>query len=190
MRASTKRVLSILTAILLIIASLVVYTYLIQPAYSEIINLRAEVASRRELVNEQEVSVKQVQNLLSEYQGIAQVQQVVSLILPTGENLPQSLNQITGLADLNKLSTASLTVQRLAIRPSAKSSLVQGVGVLRFNFQLEGSYENFKSFLQNLETNINLMDLASLKVGPSSKAKLDKNSFDYTMSVDTYYQAQ
>ena len=190
MRASSKRILSILISILLIIGSFIIYNSLIQPAYSEIANQRAEVATRLDLINKHEDSIKQVQNLLSQYQDTAQIQEVASLILPSEQNFPQAVNQITGLANLNKLSIELLAAQQLAIRPSAQPRLVKGIGVLRFNLQLTGAYENLKSFIQNLETNMNLMDLASVRIEPSMKGKLGENKFSYTIMVDTYYQAE
>jgi len=189
MKASNKRILSILTAILMIIASLFVYSSLIRPVYSEIKNLRSEVASRLDLINRNKASIEQVQKLLSEYQSISQAEEMTSLVLSSGQNISQAVNQIVGLADLNGLSIELLAVQQLAIKPSNQPNLVKGVGILRFNLRLAGSYEKFKSFIGNLETNINLMDLANLKIESGAKTKTG-DSFSYTMIVDSYYQAK
>ncbi|MEK7168255.1 MAG: hypothetical protein AAB698_00810 [Patescibacteria group bacterium] len=189
MKASNKRILSILTAILMIIASLFVYSSLIRPAYSEIKNLRAEVAGRLDLINRNKASVEQVQKLLSEYQSISQAKEMTSLVLSSEQNISQAVNQVVGLADLNGLSIELLAVQQLAIKPSNQPNLVKGVGILRFNLRLAGSYENFKSFIGNLETNVNLMDLANLKIESGAKTKAG-DSFSYTMIVDSYYQAK
>ncbi len=189
MRASTKRAFSILIAVGLFIASLIVYASFIQPAYSEIKNLRTEVVSRSKLIQEQEVSLRQVQKILSDYQNVAQLKETISLILPLEQNLPQAANQIIGLANVNKLTVDQLSVQQLAIKPSGYSSLVKGRGTLRLNFRLVGNYEGFKSFIQGLETNMNLMDLVSLKIDPVIKTGASTNNFTYTLSVDTYYQA-
>lgn len=189
MKASSKRILSILTAILMIIASLFVYSSLIRPVYSEIKNLRAEVAGRLDLINRNKASIEQVQKLLSEYQSISQAQEITSLVLPSEQNISRAVNQVVGLADLNGLFIELLAVQQLAIKPSAQPNLVKGVGVLRFNLRLAGSYENFKSFIKNLETNVNLMDLVNLKIEAATKTRAG-DSFSYTMVIDSYYQAE
>jgi len=186
MRASSKRFTSILLAILMFIASLFIYSSLILPAYSEIINLRAEVVSRTQLVTEEEASIGQVQKLLSEYQDVAAIQDTISLILPVSQNVALGVSQISGLSKINNLIIDSLSMQELAIKPSTQSNLVKGIGTLRFNFHLIGSYENFKAFLQNLETNITLIDLASLKV--DSGSKVGGNIFSYNITADMYYQ--
>jgi hypothetical protein len=188
MKASNKRILSILTAVFMIIASLFVYSSLIRPVYSEIKNLRAEVAGRLDLINRNKASIEQVQKLLSEYQSISQAKEMTSLVLSSEQNISQAVNQVVGLVGLNSLSMELLAVQQLAIKPSAQPNLVKGVGILRFNLRLAGDYGNFKTFLQNLETNINLMDLANLKIESGAKTKAG-DSFSYTMIVDSYYQA-
>jgi Tfp pilus assembly protein PilO len=187
MKASTKRILSILTAILMIIASIFVYSSLINPSYSEIKNLRSEVAGRLELVAQHKTSIDQVKKILGEYQGAVQIQDMVSTILPPEQNLSSAVHQINKLASVNELPIELLSAKQLAIKPSNQPELVKGVGTLRFNLRVVGSYEKFKSFLQNLETNINLMDLASLKIEPQTKGA--GNNFNYTMVVDTYYQS-
>ncbi len=188
MKASTKRFSSILLAILMFIGSLFIYSSLILPAYSDIKSLRTEVASRLELVNKNEISIQQVQKLLSEYQDIAKIQETTSLILPPEQNVPQAVNQINGLSKISNLAIELLSVQQLAVKPSTQAGLVRGLGTLRFNFRLAGSYEGFKAFLQALETNINLMDLVTLKIESSTKPA--KGGFSFTMVVDTYYQAE
>ncbi|MEK7162965.1 MAG: hypothetical protein AAB696_01620 [Patescibacteria group bacterium] len=192
MKASSKRILSILLSVLIIIASLFVYSSLIRPAYSEIKNLRSETAGKMDIIDKNKGSIEQVQKLLSEYQSIAQVQEIISFILPLEQNIPRAINQVVGLADLNKLSIESVGVRQLAIKPSAQPNLVKGVGTLRFDLRLAGSYENLKMFIQNMESNMNLMDLVSLKIESGIKVKPGAGggeNFSYTMIIDSYYQA-
>ena len=188
MKASSKRFLSIIVAILVFVASLFVYSSLIRSVYSDIKNLRAEVVSRLELINKNQVSVQQVKQLLNEYQDISKIQETTSLVLPPQQNVPQTVNQINGLAKFNNLAIQFLSVQQLSIKPSAQPGLVSGLGVLRLNFSLIGSYENFKKFMQSLDTNITLLDLVTLKAEPALKSQ--KGEFSYTMTVDTYYQSE
>ncbi len=184
MKASSKRFLSILVAILLFVASIFVYSSLIRPAYTDIKNLRAELESKSDIFTKNDASIKQVKKLLTEYQDITQIQQTISLILPLEQNVSVGVNQINGLARFNNLTVELLSARQLAIKPSAQSDLVRGFGVLRYNFRLSGTYDNFKKFLQAMETNINLMDVVDLKTEATSKGSLS-----YTMEVNTYYQA-
>jgi len=192
MKVSTKRVFSILIAIFMFIASLFIYSSLIKSIYAEIKNKRTEIVGRLELINKYETSIKQIQKILSEYQNISQFAETISSILPPEQNVSQSVNQISGLAKINNLIINFLSVQQLAITPSSKPDLIRGRGVLRLNFALTGSYENFRKFVQTMETNISLMDLISLKIEPKIETGLKsvKDNFSYAMAVDTYYQSK
>ncbi len=187
MRASSKRFVSILLAIVMFIASLFIYSTLILPAYSEVTNLRAEVVARTRLIAEEEASIGQVQKLLSEYKDVAVIQDTISLILPISQNIALGVSQISGLSKINSLILDSLSTQELAIKPSTQPTLIKGMGTLRFSLHLIGSYENFKAFLKNLETNITLIDLVSLKI--ESGSRVGGNIFSYSIIADTYYQS-
>ncbi len=190
MKASTKRIFSILISISMLIGSLFIYTSLIRPIYSQIKDLRIEVASRLDFIAKHETYIQQVQKLLSEYQDIAKIIETTSLILPLEPDVAFGVNQIAGLSKFYNLTIELLGVQQLAITPSSQPNSIKGLGTLRFNFRLMGSYESFKSFLQALETNITLMDLMNLKTEPATQTKAAGNNFYYTMVVDTYYQAE
>lgn len=190
MKSSTKRILSILTAVLMIVASLFIYSSLIRPVHSEIKDLRTETNSRLDVINKNKTSIAQVQKLLSEYQNIAKAQEVIFSIVPLEENIPLIINQIFGLVDINRLSIESVTIKKLAIKPSVRQKFVKGVGTLRFDLRLAGNYENFKMFIQNMETNANLLDLNDLKIETDAKTKLGGENFLYTMNIDSYYQTQ
>ena len=190
MKASTKRISSISISILIFVVLLVFYTYLIQPAYSDIKEKRAEVAGKLVLINEYETALVRINNLLGQYDSFSQIQDTVSLILPPNQNVPRAVSQFTGLASINRLAIENLGVQQLAIKPSLRPSLVKGLGTLRLTGRLNGDYESFKAFLGNLETNIGLTDLVSLKIEPLAKGKIAENKFAYMMVVDMYYQAE
>lgn len=188
MKASGKRILSILTSILMLIAALFVYAYFVKPVYSQINKLRTDVASRLSFIDKHENYIQEVKRILNEYQDVTAVIETTSLILPMDRDIASGLNQIYGLALLNKLKIESLDVQDLAIKPSSKLNFVKGIGTLKFNFRLSGSYENFKAFLQAMETNITLMDLMDFRI--DSVFDSSSEDFYYTINLNTYYQVK
>lgn len=187
MKSSTKRIFSILAAVILLVGAAFIYASLIKPAYVEIQKKRAELAAQKSARNKLEAAVNQIKKLLVEYQDAKLIQETVSAILPVEQMLPQSLAQITGLAENSGLFIQSLGSQPLSIKPSVNPKLIKGVGTLRFNIRLAGSYESFKSFLNQMANNIQLMDLTDLKMEPVGGS--NQNIFLYTITVDTYYQA-
>jgi len=172
------------------IAAIFVYGSFISPAYSDINNLRAELSARSQTVNEQQSAISQVQNLLKEYQNISSVETTIGTMLPLSEDTAASLNQIIGLATVNNLKLESVSVSRMANRPSNEQGLVKGVGVLRFSFLLNGSYANFKSFLRAMETNVSLMDLINLQIESSLGSRINGGNISFSVDADAYYQTK
>ncbi|MBI3638589.1 hypothetical protein HY227_02490, partial [Candidatus Wolfebacteria bacterium] len=128
MKGSTKRVFSILVSIALIIGSLLVFSSLIKPEYEEVVKRRAEVEARISASDEYKNSTKNVEKLLKEFQNIDQFKENISMVLPVDQNFPQAMNQITGLASINKINVESLSIERTAIKPTANADTVKGVG--------------------------------------------------------------
>lgn len=192
MKASSKRILSILASGFFFIMAVVIYALFIRPEYDNVQRLRSEVASRAQAVEQQKDVVKQIQRLLQEYQGVARLQETLSLALPQESGVAEALNQLNGAAQIGGLAIQSAGVQSLAIRPSSASiKSAKGIGTLRFNAKISGDYDQIKRFLQMLETNIRLMDVKSLKiesgVDPTQKSV---QKYLYNITVDVYYQVK
>lgn len=190
MKASTKRILSILISVSLMIAIVVIFVKLIKPAYSELQNLRGEIQARAVLLQDQNKAVSQVQNLISQLQeqNIFQFQEQISLVFPLTESVPQALSQYQAIAQANGLNVQSAGLNYLAIKPSATNvSLAKGIGTIRFKLKLLGTYEALKSFAQAIETNVRLTDVVSFKISRAGQIK--QNLYLNEIVVDSYYQS-
>lgn len=195
MKASTKRALSLIVSAGLVLASLFMYATFIRPEYAAINNLRGELTSKAELLGQQKSSITQVQKLIAQYQGVVKLGESLSLALPEGEAVSSLMAQINAISQASGLTVQSVGVSYLPMKPSAvKLSLARGVGSLKLDLKLLGSYASLKNFLQSLETNIRIMDLKSLKIDPVQSGTQSKATtqdlFTYTMSVETYYQTK
>lgn len=191
MRASTKRILSIMVSIILLIAIVMIYVKLIKPVYAGIQNLRGEIQARRNLLDRQTQAVRQIQDLISQLQdqSIAQFQEQISLILPKKESIPQALGQYQSIAQATGLGMQSASVNYLAIKPSASDIyLTKGIGTDRFKIKVLGTYESLKTFFQALETNIRLTDMVNFKI--SRTGQPGQNLFLTEIVVDSYYQSK
>lgn len=191
MKASTKRILSIMTSVLLLVAVAVIYAELINPVYVDIQKLRGEIQARENLLNQQTQAVNQVQGLISQLQNqnITQFQEQISLALPRSESVPQVLNQYQAIAQAIGLNNQSIGVNYLAIKPAVSDTgLAKGIGTDRFKLKLLGSYESMKIFFQAIETNVRLTDLISFKM--SRAAQSGQNLFINEIVVDSYYQTK
>lgn len=201
MRQSTKRLLSMFASLFLILGAFVLYFNFIQPAYKDAQILRGKNLSKENFISNQTQAVKQVRNLISAYKGQGELQQTVSAAFPIGDDTPDALNQLVGLANISNLAVQSISVTPQSFQlgaptfAAASSSLSQPAGVTVFDMKLTGSYENLKSFFGDLETNVKIFDLRSLSVQalpttPISPGKQPAplDLYNFSVSVATYYQ--
>ncbi len=168
------------------IAAVVVYSRLVSPAYDTIQQLRDKKEANLKLLQEQNDAIDEVKRILSEYQSLTQIQENISLALPNKEGVPSIINQLQGLAKINSLDIESLSLQYPPLKPSAADSLMEPLGTVRVTMRLNGDYSNLRPYLENLETNIRLIDVYSLNV--ESGAIPGKTKLIYNLVLDTYYQ--
>ena len=197
MKVSTKRILSILSSTILLVGSLVALTYLIQPAYSNIMDTRAQIVSKTKIRDTYDSSIKQAEKIKADYQNLLDTQQSISSILPPQEDLPETVNQVSGLAALNNLDLQTLSLTKPEVKSSSnttdKKDFIKAIGTMKTSFKIVGSYESFRNFIGQLENNSDLLDLESLKITPFidtvSKTQV-QDKYTYDLEVDNYYQAE
>ena len=186
MKPSAKRSMSIIFAILFLIGSLFIYKSMIKPDYQEIVGLIAKKQSLKKTFDNYTFLNQEFENLLSQYQdqNLETTQNQLSLILPNKPDISYATAQIVGIAKLFGMKISSLDVKQLAIKPSDKTE-IKGLGTLRMDLQMEGDYENFKSFIKAMETNIMIFNPTNYKIEKQSNSPF----LIYKMTVDTHYQA-
>lgn len=193
MKQSSKRLVSLFVAIILLFGAFYVYFSYIQPAYGDVKNYRSQVYAREQFINTQKGIVAQVQKTLAAYDNQSAVQSSVSLAIPPQADESGAMTQITSLSEANNLSIQSLSATTPSVN-SVKSVNSQGstgfvvkpLGVLNFQVKIAGTYANFKNFLAGLENNIRIMDVQNITVDELGKPNQDFYSF--TLNVVTYYQ--
>lgn len=187
MKPSVKRMFGFLGIIIFLVATLVIYASFIRPEYERISKLRGDLATKTRFFEEQSKIIENIGEYLATKEvDIKQAQQPISFVLPT-ELAPASLfQQLSELARINSLIMKSFGLDVLAIKPVVPGALIKGVGTVQIELQLTGGYSQFKDFLAQVETNIRLMDLEKLMI----KGIPAKDSYDFTLTVDAYYQTE
>ena len=186
MRASTKRFYSILASIGLIVGSMYIYGSHIRPIYAEIQRLRGERLTEFSVLNDSRVTIEIVTELLRRHQGIAEIEDRLSLSLPFSEEITSLLNQIQGLAGMNNVQVNSMSFQHLPIAYGDSQSILKPVGSLRIIAQINGNYESIKAFLEGIETNVRVIDVRSLRISGGGAAA--NPTLSSQLIVDAYYQ--
>jgi hypothetical protein len=205
MKQETKRLSSIIIAALILAAALMVYFEFIIPAYTTLQLVKGQEESETTLyANEQQV-VSKVKSLLTTYQNDASSSQSVALALPVGPDVSGALAQIYGIATNANVTVQGTQISTQAVQAvtapattvgaaAAAGSIVKPTGTVSFQVTGSASYESFKSFLQELETNIRVFDVTAISLQPAAIAATktqaaNTDMFNYTITVVTYYQA-
>lgn len=189
MKPSTKRLVSLVSALVMVFAALIIYFNLTVPEYSSTNAIRADVYSRQQLITDQKGAIDQVQKLIADYQGKAALREVISLSLPLKLDQSGILHQVQSMALVNKLSLQSFSIAAPVAQnagTATTAAVIRPIGNMTFQLRVIGTYEDFRNFLQNLETNIRIFDIRSISVDPLAKPNQDFYGFD--LSVVTYYQ--
>ncbi len=204
MKQETKRLSSIIIAALILAAALMVYFEFILPAYTNLQLVKGQQESEMTLyANEQQV-VSKVKSLLTTYQSEASSSQSVAMALPVGPDVSGALAQIYGIATNANVTVQGTQISTQAVQAvtspvttvgaaAAAGSIVKPTGSVSFQVTGSASYESFKSFLQELETNIRIFDVTAISLQPAAivatKTQAANNDmFNYTITVVTYYQ--
>jgi hypothetical protein len=193
MKQSTKRFASFTLAFALVLAALVVYFNFVVPTYEEGQDIKAQMLGRQDFIDNQKAAIDQTKKLIASYKGEGQLQQVVTQIFPLDPDLASAFAQLNGLIAVNRLSTQGVTVnipvlQNAGVKnPNGQVGVrIKPLGTITLQARLIGTYEDFKSFLKNLETNIRIFDAEKIAVQPGGKPNQDLYIFDLTLN--TYYQ--
>ncbi len=201
MKQSVKRLFSSVLALLFIVAAFVTFLNFVEPQYEQVSQLKGQVLSQGQLVDQEKAVINEVKKLVDSYNQSQELRDSVSSALPPTPNLAEALAQLNGLANLSHLtaqayalSTPTTIVSETARRNPDKTSsqaLVQPLSFVIFQVKLLGSYEDFKSFLRTLESNMRVMDIRSVTLQlatPPLPGKPAVNLFQYDLTVATYYQ--
>ncbi len=186
MKASTKRVLSLLVSAALLIMAIVVYIQYVKPEYNSIQLLRATREAKVQYYKDQATAILAINDLLAQQQNKKTLRDDIALHLPPKENVADIMGQLQAISQETGLLIQAVGLEYLPITKDKSASFLKGLGTLRLNVKLFGSYEAFKQFLAGLETNIRIMDVVDLKINGAGKP--EQNLQSYNLVVDTYYQ--
>ncbi|MDO8601533.1 MAG: type 4a pilus biogenesis protein PilO [bacterium] len=189
MKTSSKRVISLLLSVVVFIAAVVVYSTFVVPEYNQVSALRGESQAKQQTLDQQRTILDKVSSLLTRYQSIPKLGEVVSLALPSDEDVAGAFQQIYTIASASGISIQQFSANTSLGLTSTKkgSSVVRSVGTAQLNLILSGTYESFKTFIEAAERNMRIMDITNVKV--QSAARSSGNLFLFNLTINAYYQS-
>ncbi|HEX4104208.1 MAG TPA: hypothetical protein VHZ04_01885 [Candidatus Paceibacterota bacterium] len=203
MQQSSKRLFSIIISLAFAVFALLALFEFIEPAYGDLMTAKGQLVSDKAYLATEQQTVSQAQSLLSTVQSQSGTESALELAMPSGPDVSGALAQVYGIAAndgiaIQNMSVSPPTVQlQAAMGASGATTLaaiVKPMGDVSFQVTATGSYENFATFLADLESNVRIFDMTSFSLQQGATAGTKGGSgtdlFTYSFTVETYYQLQ
>jgi len=195
-------------SLIFLAAALFVYLYFIEPAYQDEQVMKSKQISQQSFLDNESSVIKHVKNLIDTYHGQLQIQEAVSMALPSEEDEAGALAQVYGLIQESGLQLQAVSVadnvsvvqsQSAGAANNFETKLQKSLSSVVIQLKTSGSYEEFKGFLSKLETNIRIFDLKTLNIQSALLTQQNKAAqvatttqdfYSFDLSIATYYQNQ
>ncbi|MDD4762009.1 MAG: hypothetical protein PHZ25_03245, partial [Candidatus Pacebacteria bacterium] len=140
MKESGKRLLSLLSAVVLLLLSLYIFGSFVKPVFQEISQLRAEFTVNKNYLEAQKEAKESFDNLFTDYKNASSVQNLLALALPNKEDVADAVYQIQALAGVNNMTLINIEVEEGQSEAVSAKSLIREVGKMKINLRLSGNY--------------------------------------------------
>lgn len=174
-------------SIIVIIISIATFVLVVQPQYIEIQEMRkTEVELERVLDNARRLQSLR-DDLLEKRQSIANTD-----IRRLEKLIPESADNVKLILEFEQISNRNnLEIQAAsAVKDESETGDQQtfdvetnDYGVITLDFTLQGSYNDFIGFLEDIEKNLRITDIRSLSISPSEES----TGYGFDISIDTYW---
>jgi len=186
MKESSKRMLSLLLAVILLLLSLFIFGSFVKPAFEDVNLLRAEVAASQDYLESQRKAKASFDGLFKDFSNASSIQNLLALALPGKEGITQSAYQVQALAGVNGVAINSMSVEvSMPEEKRASVSLIKGVGKIEVDMRGTSSYQSFRNFIASLESNIKLMNVKEMNIESATDGS---GNLNYSLIIETYYQ--
>lgn len=181
---------------ILIGTSIALFFFFINPLYQEIEGIRALSVSYNEALGNSKALEAERDKLTEKYNTFSQ-----SDIEKLQKLLPDNIDNIRMILEMEKIASPYGMVIRDVKYDASETTTTTGrgvqagasrspYGIWNFSFSTEGSYNNFISFLKDLESNLRIVDVSSIEFSAGDIVGLDPNlpiSYKYQFSIKTYW---
>lgn len=183
-----------ISLLLLIGASIAVFSIFVMPRYRVVQTMRTDVASyNTRLATAQRLKLSR-EDLIARYNSIpkADLDNLKTLLPDSVDNI-RLIIQLDALATKNGLSSLrNVQYDSAKTDQSIKGDQTPGTqrpyGDFQISFETSGQYKNFLSFISDLEQNLRLVDISSVTFAPvANPDKAIADSIKYTVVLKTYW---
>jgi hypothetical protein len=192
-----------------IIIAVILFFVVVDPLYGDVKQLKTEVATYNIALNNSTELQKTRDSLVEVYKNIKiEDKERLSHFLPSTINNIELILEIEKIANLHGLPIKNITFESTnpenqdpANTAGTSNTVVVAennpsdylpYGVFPMDFIVEGKYDTFLAFLNDLEHNLRLVDIKSISFTVPSPVtsltdKTNPNIYSYTLKVETYW---
>jgi len=199
--------MKLISSISFIVISIVLFFVVVDPLYGDVKQLRSDVSTYNEALDNSTELQKNRDSLIEDYKGVKiSDRERLAHFLPSSIGNIELILEIEKIANIHgmpigdiKFETSSLekkdgteqTDNIVVAEPDPEDYLPYGI--FPMEFIIEGRYDTFVSFLEDLEHNLRLVDIKSITfdvpapIVTSNNTIIDTDIYSYTLKVETYW---
>lgn len=188
--------MNFIVPIILIIASLGVFFGYVDPNYRGqgtgnaadystygVIPLQAELTKFQDIANSSNKIVAERESLVQKKNTITDADQTkLEKLLPSNIDNIRLIIEISDIAKKRNLLVKNISVGDIKQSTNSVGPNNSAYGTLSMSFTVNSSYSNFISFLQDLESNLRIVDITNINF-----AATDSGFYDFSVSFNTYW---
>jgi Tfp pilus assembly protein PilO len=194
-----------LTPLILILLSVGIFFFLIDPQYKKVQALQAEVAENNRTLEIAKKLREKREELREKFNRISQEEKAELEKL-----LPDTVDNVRLIIDINNVAEQfGIVIRNININTNdgaesdsgsvrSQGSSFEGVieenaikyvdtskiGVITFSFSVSAKYEVFLEFLKQLEESLRIVDIRNIEI---SRGSSEGTIYDYQVTMDTYW---
>ncbi len=179
------------TALLLILVSIGVFFFFVDPQYKEVKALRIRHAENEKMLDKAKELRAKRDELNQRYKNISEEERnkLTKAVPETVDNV-QLIFDIDNIARKYGIVLKGISVsggtEKDANKPASRQVVDktgQRNGTITLGFSFSTSYDSFKSFLADLEESLRLVDVTDFSISANDT----NNIYDYSIKLNTYW---
>lgn len=191
--------LRLIAPLILIGGAIVGFFALVSPVYDEITGLKAQVGAYNQALDNSKALENERDKLAKKYNSIDPVN-----LDKLEKLLPDSVDNIRLILEIEKIASPygmvlkEVKYDSVVKDPTNSTAVAAGdqivdlnskdYGLWNLSFSTEGTYENFLNFIRDLESNLRIVDIASIQFSSVDNALLGKGeTYKYGFKIKTYW---
>jgi len=155
--------------------------------FAEVKNLRKQVSSYNETINTAKKVRSSIDKTLGEYNSIFQENvDRINKMVPSGNESMKLIVQIDDMMRKKGLTLKAIDTKNTASQNSASDSQSKNRKTAESVFlsiDAQGSYESFRSFIEELEKSLRLIDVISVEINP-----VGQDNYSFSIEAVSYWR--